>query len=94
MSTDDEFAYKFSDATATACDFEPCWNVTVIAARGCPDGISIAMNVQNANGSVVDSAQDQVFADIAPGQSVLLKPGYVGASSNVTGVVTNIACEP
>ena len=71
----------------------PCWNVTVIAAQGCPSGVLINMNVEDSKGNVVDSASDQVFAAVAPGQRVLLKPVYTGTGAAGSGTVTNIACE-
>jgi hypothetical protein len=87
------FAYKFLPVSEIHCTgFQPCWNVTVISRAGCDYGISVTLNVEHADGTVIDSATDEELGVIAPGQATLLEPENATGQSDVVGDIADVRC--
>lgn len=88
-----DVAYRWTSSGFACKSYQDnCFGVTVVARDGCPDGVYIELAVLDANGAVVDKANEITAGitnkDVA--QAVLSPPG--GAPKNAKARVTKLNC--
>ena len=87
-----DLAYRVVPAARTACPSDTaCWNLKVRARAGCPDQLRVEIAVARPDGTIIDTATDQV-GPVPPGGTTLLRPRLPVTTPGETGTLASITC--
>jgi hypothetical protein len=90
-TTDSNVAYKWDDNPVCTASGGWCWQLKVIAATGCANGLDVSMDLLDSAGTVIDSTSGSLTSLGAMRQDSVELDTYEEAVK--TGTLTTISCQ-
>jgi hypothetical protein len=87
---DGSVAYKWTHGACDSYGASGCWTMRVISQNGCPDGLYVEINIENASGTVIDYSNDSLGSLSSGQQAALEFVTYEGAAD--TAQLTDVSC--